>query len=208
MGKSCCESKSTELEALRTKQGSVLKWVLLINALMFVLEFTFGILSRSSSLMADSLDMLGDAGVYAFSLYVLNRGAVWRARAGLLKGIVMAILGMGVFAQTVYRVIMGTIPLAETMGLIAILALVANSICIVLLYRHRSDDINMRSTWLCSRNDIIANVSVILASVLVGITQSGIPDWVIGFVIAALFLRSSISVIQEARAELKPLRGL
>lgn len=202
MGKSCCEAKVCELEILRNKQGSVLKWVLLINAVMFVVEFAYGLLSHSSALMADSLDMLGDAAVYGFSLYALNRGARWRARAGLSKGIVMALLGVGVLAQTLYRLSMGALPMAETMGAVGLLALTANSVCLLLLYKHRSDDINMKSTWICSRNDIISNVSVIGASFIVTTTGSGIPDWIVGFIIAGLFLKSSVSVIREARAEL------
>lgn len=202
MGKSCCEAKTTELEILRSKQGSVLKWVLLINAVMFFVEFAYGLLSHSSALMADSLDMLGDAAVYGFSLYALNRGARWRARAGLSKGLVMAMLGVGVLGQTLYRLSTGALPMAETMGAVGFIALAANSICLFLLYKHRSDDINMKSTWICSRNDIISNVSVIGASFLVAATGSGIPDWVVGFIIAGLFLKSSVSVIREARAEL------
>jgi len=202
MSKSCCEAKASELEILREKQGSVLKWVLLINAVMFFVEFSFGVVSKSSALMADSLDMLGDAAVYAFSLYVLHKGAHWRARAGMAKGIVMALLGLGVLGQTIYRLSSGVLPTAETMGAIGLLALTANAICLFLLSKHKSDDINMKSTWICSRNDIISNVSVIVASLLVGVTGSGIPDWVVGFSIAALFLKSSVSVIREARAEL------
>lgn len=202
MSKSCCEAKACEIEILREKQGGVLRWVLAINAAMFFVEFSFGLVSRSSALMADSLDMLGDAVVYAFSLYVLNRGARWRARAGLSKGIIMALLGVGVLAQTLYRLYTGALPVAQTMGTIGLLALATNSVCLFLLYKHRSDDINMKSTWICSRNDIISNVSVIVASLLVTATGSGIPDWVVGFVIAALFLKSSVSVIREARTEL------
>lgn len=202
MGKSCCESKANELESLRIKQGSVLKWVLAINATMFVIEISFGLISRSSALMADSLDMFGDAAVYAFSLYALNRGSLWRARAGLSKGIVMAMFGLIVLGQTIYRILMGSVPEAETMGIIGGLALGANLVCLIMLYRHRVDDINMRSTWLCSRNDIIANVGVISASVLVAFTHSAFPDIVVGVIIGTLFLKSAFGVVAEARLEL------
>ncbi len=203
MGKSCCEAKSAELTKLREKQGSVLKWVLAINAFMFVVEFGFGLLSRSSALMADSLDMFGDAAVYAFSLFALNRGVIWRARAGLSKGLVMAIFGVIVLAQTVYRFLIASVPVAETMGIIATIALAANIACLIMLSRHRTDDINMRSTWLCSRNDIISNVGVIAASILVGLLNSGWPDLIIGVAIAILFLKSAFQVIVEARDELR-----
>lgn len=202
MGKSCCENKSTELAALHEKQSGVLKAVLAINALMFVIELTFGIFARSTALMADSLDMLGDAGVYAFSLYALHKGAQWRARAGYAKGVVMALFAVAVLGQAVYRFISQTTPEASTMGFIAALALAANLYCLVLLYRHRSDDINMRSTWLCSRNDIVANFGVIGASWLVAVFQSGVPDLLVGTAIAGLFLWSSKDVIWEARLEL------
>lgn len=202
MGKSCCEAKSKELDQLRAKQGSVLKWVLAINAIMFVVEFSFGLFSRSSALMADSLDMFGDAAVYGFSLYALHRGNVWRARAGLSKGLIMALFGVVVLGQTIYRLVAGSIPEASTMGVIGGLALAANLVCLVMLYRHRGDDINMRSTWLCSRNDIIANVGVLGASALVAYTNSGIPDLVVGLAIATLFLKSAYEVITEAKLEL------
>lgn len=202
MGKSCCESKASELESLRVRQGSVLKWVLAINAAMFVIEISFGLISRSSALMADSLDMFGDAAVYAFSLYALNRGSLWRARAGLSKGLIMAMFGLIVLGQTIYRILMGSIPEAETMGIIGGLALGANLVCLILLYRHRGDDINMRSTWLCSRNDIVANIGVIGASVLVAFTHSALPDIIVGVIIGTLFLKSAFSVIVDARLEL------
>lgn len=202
MGKSCCENKSAELDILREKQGKVLKAVLFLNAVMFIVEFTSGFLSRSSALMADSLDMFGDATVYGFSLYALNRGQVWRARAGLLKGLIMAGFGLLVLSQTIYRLTRGSPPEAEMMGLVGVLALSVNLVCVFLLFRHRSDDINMRSTWLCSRNDIIANCGVLIASGLVAYTQSAIPDLVIGTAIAVLFLKSSYAVITEAKFEL------
>lgn len=203
MGKSCCEAKSAELAKLREKQGTVLKWVLGINALMFFVEFGFGWLSRSSALMADSLDMFGDAAVYGFSLFALNRGAIWRARAGLSKGVIMAISGFVVLGQATYRFLTASVPVAETMGVIGAVALAANAICLVLLYSHRADDINMRSTWLCSRNDIVSNVGVIVASVLVGLLNSGWPDLVVGVAIACLFLKSAYEVINEAQDELR-----
>jgi Co/Zn/Cd efflux system component len=206
MGKSCCENKSTELAALREKQAGVLKAVLIINAVMFAIELTAGILARSTALVADSLDMLGDASVYAFSLYALHKGAQWRTRAGYAKGVVMALFGTAVLGQAIYRFMLQTTPEAFTMGVVAAVALAANLFCLFLLYSHRSDDINMRSTWLCSRNDIVANTGVIAASWFVAVLHSGIPDLLIGSVIAGLFLWSSKSVISEARRELSRLR--
>lgn len=206
MGKRCCESKSAGLAELHKKQSGVLKIVLAINAAMFVIEMTSGIFARSTALMADSLDMLGDAAVYAFSLYVLQRGAEWRARAGYAKGIVMAFFAMVVLGQAIYRFIVETTPEASIMGAIALLALTANLYCLFLLYSHRSDDINMKSTWLCSRNDIVANLGVALASWLVAVFQSGLPDLLVGTAIAGLFLWSSKEVIREARHELATIQ--
>lgn len=206
MGKSCCESKTTELAALQQKQAGILKVVLAINAIMFVIELTSGIFAHSTALVADSLDMLGDAAVYAFSLYALHKGALWRARAGYSKGIVMALFAVAVLGQAIYRFVAQTTPEASTMGTVAVLALAANLYCLFLLYSHRRDDINMKSTWLCSRNDIVANLGVILASWLVAVFQSGVPDLLVGTAIAGLFLWSSKGVIWEARIELANFR--
>jgi Co/Zn/Cd efflux system component len=202
MGQSCCENKKHELVKLRESQAKVLKIVLAINAIMFFVEFSFGYISKSSALMADSLDMFGDAAVYAFSLYALHKAAIWRSRAGLAKGIIMALLGMFILGEVFVKIIMGTVPEAQTMTLIGTLALAANTACVILLFKHRSDDINLRSTWLCSRNDIIANISVLTASGLVAITGSAIPDIAVGLGIAFLFLRSAHLVIREALAEI------
>ncbi len=208
MSKSCCENKASELDQLRNGQKNVLFAVLFINTAMFFIEFVFGLISRSSALTADSLDMLGDSVVYGFSLYVLNKGVAWRAKAGFLKGVVMAAFGLFVLTQTAYRFLQGVPPTAETMGVIGGLALAANLVCLVLLFRHRGDDINMRSTWLCSRNDIISNVGVLMASGLVAVTHSIWPDTVVGIAIAGLFLKSAITIISESRRELKMAKGI
>lgn len=202
MGQSCCENKKHELVKLRESQGKVLKIVFVINFIMFFVEFTYGYISKSSALMADSLDMFGDAAVYAFSLYALHKAPIWRSRAGLAKGIVMALLGTFILGEVIVKIIMGTTPESQTMTLIGSVALAANFACVVLLFKHRSDDINLRSTWLCSRNDIIANLAVICASGLVAMTGSALPDIAVGLGIAFLFLKSAHSVIQEAKEEI------
>jgi cation diffusion facilitator family transporter len=203
---SCCETKLEEIEELRLRQKGVLIWVLLINLVMFFVEFIAGWVAQSTALMADSLDMLGDASVYAFSLFVLYRGALWRARAGLLKGVIMLAFGLFVLFQIIYRIVQGSPPSAETMGLIGSIALVANLICLALLYRHRSDDINMQSTWICSRNDIFSNLSVIAAAPLVFWLDSPWPDLIVGFGIAVLFLQSGVHVTRKAVFEIKAKR--
>ena len=203
----CCEQKADELTTLRGKHRSVLVAVLVINAVLFVVEAGAGLLAHSTALLADSLDMLGDSLVYGFSLYVLWRSAEWRATAAVLKGIVMAAFGIGVLAEAVYKMTAAVVPVAETMGMIGLLVLLGNGLCFLLLFRHRSDDVNMRSTWLCSRNDIIANLSVLLAAAGVRIFDSGWPDILVGAAIAGLFLRSALTVLQESFAEMQKLKA-
>jgi len=198
----CCSDKACEIEALRNRQSATLKIVLGINAAMFVVELTAGLISNSVSLLADSLDMLGDALVYGFSLYVVARGARMKAKAALFKGVIMAAFGFFVLGQAIYRIIYPQIPVFEVIGLIGLLALATNGVCLFLLWRHRTEDINMSSIWLCSRNDIIANVSVLFASAGVWFFHSGWPDIVVGLALAALFLRSALSVLSDALGEL------
>jgi cation diffusion facilitator family transporter len=202
----CCETKADEISALRGKHKSVLTTVLVINAVFFVVEAAAGLLANSTALLADSLDMLGDSLVYGFSLYVLWRGAAWKAKAALSKGAIMAVFGVGVLFGAVYKMLAGVVPIAETMGIIGSLVLVGNGICFLLLFRHRSDDLNMRSTWLCSRNDIIANLSVLVAAAGVTIFNSGWPDILVGAAIAALFLKSALTMLAESFAELRKLK--
>ena len=198
----CCNDKACEIEALRARQSSTLKIVLVINAVMFLVELTAGLIGGSVSLVADSLDMLGDAMVYGFSIYVVARGARMKAKAALLKGSIMAAFGLFVLGQAVYKIVFPHVPVFEAIGVIGLLALAANGTCFFLLWRHRSDDINMSSVWLCSRNDIIANISVLFAAVGVWLTHSGWPDILVGLALAALFLRSALFVLRGAIAAL------
>lgn len=201
----CCETKAQELVALRGKHRNVLVTVLVINAVLFVVEAAAGYLAGSTALLADSLDMLGDSLVYGFSLYVLWRSEAWKAKAALLKGAIMAVFGLGVLLEVIYKTISGIVPSAETMGIIGALVLLGNGVCFLLLLRHRSDDLNMRSTWLCSRNDIIANVSVLMAAVGVKVFDANWPDTIVGAAIAALFLKSALTVLRESFGELRIL---
>ena len=203
----CCAAKEQELRALRGNQKNVLTIVLVINALLFFVEAAAGLLAQSTALLADSLDMLGDALVYAFSLYVLWRSAEWKATAAIVKGVIMAAFGVGVLAQGIYKMMLGIVPTAETMGIIGALVLLGNGICFLLLFRHRSDDLNMRSTWLCSRNDIIANLSVLVAAIGVKVFDASWPDILVGAGIAALFLKSAFTVLGESFSELQKLKS-
>ncbi len=197
MADSCCD-KDDDLRHLRGQQSHVLWIVLAVNAGLFGLEFTVGWLARSTALLADSLDMLGDAFVYAFSIWVLHRGERWRARAALSKGLVQLGFGVLVLGQAVWSVATSADPSAAAMGWMGAIALAGNTWCFVLLWRHRSDDLNMRSVWLCSRNDLIANTAVLGAAGLVWALDSKWPDIVVGVAIAALFFRTALSIIQES----------
>jgi len=203
----CCNEKACEIEALRNRQSLTLKIVLGINVAMFIVELTAGLIGSSVSLVADSLDMLGDALVYGFSIYVVARGARMKAKAALFKGGIMTAFGLFVLGQAVYKIAFPQVPVFEAIGAIGLLALAANSICFVLLWRHRADDINMSSVWLCSRNDIIANVSVLFAAVGVWLTRSGWPDILVGLALAALFLRSAFFVLRGAIMELRAINA-
>jgi Co/Zn/Cd efflux system component len=194
--KECCEVRADIPE----RQRRVLQIVLVINAAMFLAESISGILANSTALLADSVDMLGDAIVYGFSFYVVARGAVWQARAALLKGLIMAAFGVGVLVQVVAKILAGLVPSAEIMGGIGLLALAANGVCLALLWPRRADDINMRSAWVCSLNDVAGNGAVLVASAAVALTGSGWPDIIVGLMIAAMFGASAVSVIKSARS--------
>jgi cation diffusion facilitator family transporter len=203
----CCVDKTCAVDQLRERQATTLRIVLAANAAMFVVELVAGLLAGSVALLADSLDMLGDALVYGLSLYVVGRDAVWKARAAVAKAAAMGAFGAFVFGQVVYKLLYPQMPAFETMGAIGALALAVNAACFVLLWRHRAEDINMRSVWLCSRNDLVANVSVLLAALAVWLTRSPWPDIVVGALICAVFLRSAFLVAREARAELRSNRA-
>jgi Co/Zn/Cd efflux system component len=191
----CCEVRPVD-----ARQRQVLQIVLGINAVMFVVELVAALIAHSTALLADSLDMLGDALVYGFSLYVIGRAPVWQARAALLKGVLMAGFGIGVLAEVAAKLARGLTPEATIMSTVAFVALLANAAALLLLWRHRSDDINMRSVWLCSRNDVMANGGVMLAALGVAVTGSPWPDIVVGLAIAALVGLSALVVIRQALA--------
>jgi cation diffusion facilitator family transporter len=196
----CCNDKASELKELSARQGRVLVIVLIINLTMFFIEAAYGWRAQSTSLLADSLDMLGDAFVYAVSIYAIGKNPRWTASISTLKGSVMVLCGVSVVIQAVYRYISPGLPVAETMGIVGGLALAANLICAILLLRHLGDDLNMRSTWLCSRNDVIANIGVLVAAAAVSAYHSKYPDLVVGLGISVLVLRSAVHVLQRVLA--------
>lgn len=177
-------------------------WIaLVINLSMFFVEVIGGAYANSSALWADALDFLGDAVNYSISLAVLGASLYWRATVALLKGITMAVFGLVVIAKVIYAYMLGIPPEAITMGVIGVLALIANVIAAVILYAFRDGDSNMRSVWLCSRNDAIGNVAVILAAIGVFGTGSLWPDIVVAVIMASLGLTAGYQVIKQAIKE-------
>lgn len=193
----CCA-----IEARDRQQRKLLWVVLVLNATMFVVEFIAGWIANSSGLLADSLDMLADALVYSLSLYAVGKGLREKAKAALLNGTLQLSLGLGVLVSVAWRIWTNITPSAEVMGTIATLALAVNGICFALLYRFRAGDVNMKASWICSRNDMLANVGVLVAAGLVSIMSSPWPDWIIAILIAAVVIRSALAVIKEARTGL------
>lgn len=196
----CCEDKSCEITALHEKHKRVLQVVLAVNTVMFAVDESIsGWLARSTSLLADSLDMFGDATVYAMSLYVLTRSARAQGMVVLAKGAIMLAFGLSVLVEAAYKAFHPVMPEAATMGAVGALALAANLLCFFLLYTHREDNVNMSSTWLCSRNDLFANSGVLLAAGAGHWLASRWPDIVVGTLIAALFVSSALHVIRQAQ---------
>jgi len=199
----CCNDKADALAKLRDSQSATLKLVLAINLIMFVVEFSAGIIASSTALLADSLDMLGDALVYGFSLFVVAKNSVWKAYSAFGKSGIMASFGAFVMFEAVWKFIHPVTPSYEIIGVVGLVALAANGACLYLLTKHRQEDVNMRSVWLCSRNDIITNVSVLVAATGVYLTNSHWPDIIIGVAIAGLFLRTAWTVYFDALDTLK-----
>ncbi|MGH6660666.1 MAG: cation transporter, partial [Rhodospirillales bacterium] len=180
---------------------------LAINATMFVVEMAAGLWGKSVALQADAVDFLGDSATYAITLMVLGMSVRWRAGSAILKGLSMGGFGLWVIGISVYHLLMGSLPSAAIMGSTGTLALVANLTSAAILYRHRFGDSNMRSVWLCTRNDAIANVAVIAAASGVWVSATGWPDLAIGAVMATLALSSAIAVLRQASGELRAVTG-
>jgi Co/Zn/Cd efflux system component len=184
-------------------------WIaLVVNALMFLIELIAGWHSGSVSLLADAVDFLGDAANYGVSLAALGMAAAWRSRTALVKGWSMAAYGVFVLAKAGWAALHGVVPEPATMGAVGVLALLANGGVAFLLYAFRQGDANMRSVWLCTRNDAIGNVAVLLAAAGVSATGSGWPDLVVAAIMAALALSAGHSVVRRANGELRELAGM
>lgn len=194
----CCSEDDANLQIMRRRQARMLWAVLAINAGMFAVEFGAGWWASSTALMGDSLDMLGDSLVYGLSLFVVAKSLRWKAISAGVKGVIMLGFGTLVLSEAVHKAVSGYAPESSLMIGVGALALVANVVCLILLTRHREDDVNMRSSWVCSRNDLFANSGVIAAGVLVMMTGSIWPDVIVGLAIAALFVQSSVGVLRDA----------
>lgn len=180
----------------------VLWIVMLINLAMFFVEISAGLLSNSTSLLADSLDFAGDAATYGISIFVLNSHLHQRAKASMFKAAIMALFGLWVLGTVVYQLFSSDLPQSHVMGMVGVLALVANLISAFLLYRFREGDSNMLSVWLCTRNDAIGNIAVLLAALGVYVTNTAVPDLIVASIMGFLGLSASIKIFKKARIEL------
>ncbi len=203
-GCSCGSSCSSEKSTVSPRYRKALWVALYVNALMFAVEIVAGLQSGSVSLLADSIDFAGDAANYGISLAVLSMGLLWRARAAWVKGVTMAAFGVFILGKAAWAAVVGIPPEPLTMSAIGVLALLANAGVALMLYAFRDGDANMRSVWLCSRNDAIGNLAVILAAGGVLGTGQSWPDLVVALIMARLSLSAGIAVVRLARKELMP----
>lgn len=205
MSAHCCDHDSPPATQIANlpRYRRILWVALLINATMFGVEIAASAQSGSLSLLADAIDFAGDALNYGVSLAVLASALAWRARAAILKAVSMIGFGVFILGQALWSVWHGEVPIAATMGVVAALALLANVSVAVMLYTFREGDANMRSVWLCSRNDAIGNLAVMLAALGVFGTASAWPDLLVASLMASLALQGGWQVLRQARAELK-----
>ncbi|MFV0369685.1 MAG: cation transporter [Hyphomicrobiaceae bacterium] len=208
MGDSCSSNEhacgcsgNPRFDGVDPRYKRVLWAVIAINGIMFIVEMAAGQLAGSQALQADALDFLGDTLTYGMSLAVIGRSLATRANAALIKGLSLLAMGLWVFGSTAYQVLILGLPDAEVMGFIGFLALAANLASVILLMRYKDGDANVRSVWLCSRNDAIGNVAVMGAAVLVWWLASAWPDIIVAGAMAALFLNSATQILRQSWAE-------
>ncbi|MCK5002961.1 MAG: cation transporter [Gammaproteobacteria bacterium] len=191
-----CEVKIKNRDESRT-----LIILLGINVFMFFVELTLGILSESTALIADSLDMLADATVYGIGLYAVGRSALAKINAASISGVFQIILGVSVTLDVVRRLIWGSEPESSLIIAIGILALIANTICLLLISKHKEGEVHMRASWIFSKNDVIANIGIIISGVLVYLLDSRFPDLIIGMLISIIIIRGGIYILKDAHHE-------
>jgi len=195
----CCDDNCA-IDALRVRQRGTLRIVLGVNGVMFLTIAVAALYGKSTALLADSLDNLGDALTYGLSLYAVSKGTAVKTKVSLFKGGLIFLAACAVVAQIVYKLFVPSVPIFEVMGGFSLLGLIANSLCLYLLWRHRHEDVNMSSVWECSRNDIASNLSVFVAAGAVWLTSSGWPDILVALGLVWLLMRSSIRVVSSAMA--------
>lgn len=191
----------TEIENLN--EGRVLIILLGINAFMFLAEISLGILSESTALIADSLDMLADAAVYGIALYAVGGSFAIKAKAARISGIFQIVLGGLVMVDAIRRLIVGSQPESLLMISVGIIALFANVICLFLISKHKAGEVHMRASWIFSKNDVIANIGIILGGVCVYLLETRIPDLMIGMIISIIVVRGGIQIVRDAKNEKK-----
>ena len=206
MSADCCGHGAT-FEGLSADYRRRLWAVIAINAAMFVVETGAGALAGSQALQADALDFLGDSLTYGMSLAVIGAALRVRAWTAFAKGVSLTVMGLWVFATTVYHVLVLGIPRAEVMGVVGVMALTANVGSVLILARYRDGDANVRSVWLCSRNDAIGNVAVMVAALTVWGTATRWPDLIVAAIMAGLFLWSSAQILRQSLGEMRTQRG-
>ena len=199
---SCCQDHSCSVETLHQRQRGTLWAVLLINLFMFFIIAAAALYGKSTALLSDSLDNLGDALTYMLSLYAVSRGIKVKARVAMFKGILIFAAACVVVSQIIARLIDPVVPVFEVMGGFSLLGMLGNGLCLFLLWRHRNEDVNMSSVWECSRNDIAVNLSVLVAAIAVWLAESGWPDIIVASCLVILLLRSAIRVMKSAWVEL------
>lgn len=200
MGIDCCHH-TPRFDGMSAGFKRALWMVIAINGVMFIVEMTAGTLAGSQALQADALDFFGDTATYAISLAVIGMSLQVRATAALFKGLSLGAMGLWVFGSTAYQLLVLGVPRAEVMGIVGFLALGANVASVLLLMRYRDGDANVRSVWLCSRNDAIGNVAVMLAAAGVWTSNSAWPDLIVASIMAGLFSWSSFQIILQAVQE-------
>ena len=202
MGADCCHHGVT-FEGLSADYRRRLWAVIAINAAMFFVEMGAGALAGSQALQADALDFLGDTLTYGLSLAVIGASLRVRARAAFAKGLSLTLMGLWVFGATAWHVLVLGVPRADVMGVVGVMALAANVASVLILAKYKDGDANVRSVWLCSRNDAIGNVAVMLAALAVWATATRWPDLIVAAIMAALFLWSSAQILRQSLGELR-----
>jgi cation diffusion facilitator family transporter len=190
-----------EFEITKQEQQKVLVWLLLINAIMFVIELITGVIAESTGLIADSLDMLADATVYGIALYAVGHSVLAKAKAAHISGIFQIVLALGILFDVVRRWYVGSEPQSDLMMIMGFVALCANVLCLKLLSTHRDGEVHMRASWIFSKNDVIANIGVIISGFMVYLLQVRWPDLIIGMLITLIVLRGGIMIVKDAKSE-------